>query len=188
MRKIDEIIVHCTATRSDFMSDHSTAAKVKEVTRWHLDRGFSQCGYHYLIDRDGTVAEARPVEKAGAHAKGHNAHSIGISLFGGHGGDQDDKFAENFTPEQDRALRRLIAQLRMEYPAIKTIRGHNEVSAKMCPCFHQDCAEQDNPSFFCCEGGVCRYAPCWCCRWVAVAELSNHGRTGSGGNGGSGGD
>jgi hypothetical protein len=56
-------------------------------------------------------------------------------LFGGHGGDQDDKFAENFTPEQDRALRRLIAQLRMEYPAIKTIRGHNELSPKMCPCF-----------------------------------------------------
>ena len=135
MRKINEIIVHCTATRPEWMSDNSTAAKVKEVTKWHLDRGWSDCGYHYLIDLDGTTAEARPVEKAGAHAKGHNAHSIGISLFGGHGGDQDDKFAENFTPEQDRALRRLIAQLRMEYPAIKTIRGHNEVSAKMCPCF-----------------------------------------------------
>jgi hypothetical protein len=23
----------------------------------------------------------------------------------------------------------------MEYPAIKTVRGHNEVSPKMCPCF-----------------------------------------------------
>ena len=135
MRKIDELIIHCTATRPEWMSDNSTAAKVKEVTQWHLDRGWSDCGYHYLIDRDGTVSEARPVEKAGAHAKGHNAHSIGISLFGGHGGDQDDKFEENFTPAQDRALRRLIAQLRMEYPAIKTIRGHNEVSAKMCPCF-----------------------------------------------------
>ena len=135
MRKIDELIIHCTATRAEWMSDNSTEAKVKEVTKWHLERKFSAVGYHYLIDRDGTVAEGRPVEKAGAHAKGHNAHSIGISLFGGHGGDQDDKFEENFTPEQDRALRRLIAQLRMEYPAIKTVRGHNEVSPKMCPCF-----------------------------------------------------
>ena len=135
MRKIDELIIHCTATRAEWMSDNSTAAKVKEVTKWHLERKFSNVGYHYLIDRDGTVAEGRPVEEAGAHAKGHNDHSIGISLFGGHGGDQDDKFEENFTPEQDRALRRLIAQLRMEYPAIKTVRGHNEVSAKMCPCF-----------------------------------------------------
>ena len=135
MRKIDELIIHCTATRAEWMGDNSTAAKVKEVTKWHLERKFSTVGYHYLIDRDGTVAEGRPVEKTGAHAKGHNAHSIGISLFGGHGGDQDDKFEDNFTPEQDRALRRLIAQLRMEYPAIKTVRGHNEVSPKMCPCF-----------------------------------------------------
>jgi len=135
MRKIDELIIHCTATRAEWMSDNSTVAKVKEVTKWHLDRGWSDCGYHYLIDRDGTVSEARPVDKAGAHAKGHNAHSIGISIFGGHGGDQDDKFDVHFTAEQDRALRRLIAQLRMEYPAIKTVRGHNEVSAKMCPCF-----------------------------------------------------
>ena len=68
MRKIDELIIHCTATRAEWMSDNSTAAKVKEVTKWHLDRGWSDCGYHYLIDRDGTVAEGRPVEQAGAHA------------------------------------------------------------------------------------------------------------------------
>lgn len=136
MRKIDEIIVHCTATRANWREDQSTALKVKEVRRWHVeDNKWSDIGYHYLIDRDGTIAEGRPVERAGAHARGHNAHSIGISLFGGHGGDQDDKFEEHFTPQQDRALRKLLAQLQMEYPAIKTIRGHNAVSAKMCPCF-----------------------------------------------------
>jgi len=136
MRKIDEIIVHCTATRAGWREDQSTALKVKEVRRWHVeDNKWSDIGYHYLIDRDGTIAEGRPVERAGAHAKGHNAHSIGIALFGGHGGDQDDNFEDHFTPQQDRALRKLLAQLQMEYPAIKTIRGHNAVSAKMCPCF-----------------------------------------------------
>jgi hypothetical protein len=140
MRKIDTIIVHCTATRPEWWADKSAEEKRDECKRWHTDpapqgRGWSDIGYHYLIDRDGTVTEGRPIERSGAHAKGHNKTSVGISLWGGHGGSQDDKFEENFTPEQDRALRRLIAQLRMEYPAITTIMGHNEVSPKMCPCF-----------------------------------------------------
>jgi hypothetical protein len=140
MRMLDTIIVHCTATRADWWADRRSEDKLAECRKWHTDpppngRGWSDIGYHYLIDRDGTVLEGRPIERAGAHAKGHNAHSVGISLWGGHGGTQDDKFEEHFTPEQDRALRRLIAQLRMEYPAIKSVIGHNEVSPKMCPCF-----------------------------------------------------
>lgn len=136
MRKIDEIIVHCTATRPEWWAGHTAEQKREECKRWHTEeRGWSDIGYHYLIDRDGTLTEGRPIELSGAHARGHNKHSVGISLWGGHGGDQDDLFEENFTPEQDRALRKLIAQLRMEYPAITRIRGHNEISSKMCPCF-----------------------------------------------------
>ena len=136
MRHLDTIFVHCTDTRPDWWSDRRPQDKVNEVRRWHTqDRGWSDIGYHYLIDRDGTVVEGRPIERTGAHVKGHNKTSVGISLFGGHGGSQDDKFSEHFTPEQDRALRKLIAQLRMEYPSITKVRGHNEVSPKMCPCF-----------------------------------------------------
>ena len=136
MRMINEIFVHCTATRPEWWADRRPSEKVAEVRRWHTqDRGWSDVGYHYLIDLDGTVVEGRPIEKAGAHVKGHNANSVGISLFGGHGSDQYDKFEDNFTPAQDRALRKLIAQLRMEYPSITKVRGHNEVSPKMCPGF-----------------------------------------------------
>jgi len=92
-------------------------------------------GYNFFVDRDGTVTEGRPIEVTPAAQKGHNTGSVAIALWGGHGGEQDDKFEDNFTPKQDRALRRLIAELRMEYPSITKVRGHNEVSAKMCPCF-----------------------------------------------------
>lgn len=136
MRKIDTIIVHCTATRPEWWADKTPQQKLEECRRWHVeDRKWRDIGYHYLIDRDGTISEGRPIDQAGSHAKGHNSTSVGIALWGGHGGSQDDKFEENFTPEQDRSLRKLIAQLRMEYPAISTIMGHNEVSPKMCPCF-----------------------------------------------------
>jgi hypothetical protein len=101
MRKIDEIIIHCTATRPNWWEDKTTEEKVAEVKRWHVqDNGWSDLGYHYLIDRDGTVAKGRPVEKAGAHCKGHNSTTIGVSLFGGHGSSERDTFNEHFTVEK----------------------------------------------------------------------------------------
>lgn len=135
MRHLDTIFVHCTATRAEWWAGRRSSEKAAECKRWHLDRGFTTVGYNYFVDRDGTVTEARPIEKMPAAQKGHNTGSVAIALWGGHGGDQDDKFEDNFTPEQDRALRKLIAQLRMEYPSITKVRGHNEVSAKQCPCF-----------------------------------------------------
>jgi len=135
MRKIDTIVVHCTATRPEWWASKSAEEKVREVRDWHVSgRGWSDIGYHYLIDRDGTVVQGRPIERAGAHAKGHNATSIGISLFGGHGSTRNDDFSDNFTPEQENALRALIQELEAKYPIHKII-GHNEVSAKACPGF-----------------------------------------------------
>jgi N-acetylmuramoyl-L-alanine amidase len=136
MRHLDTIFVHCTATRAEWWADRRSSEKAAECKRWHLDRGWSDVGYHYFVDRDGTVTEGRPIEVTPATQKGHNTDSVAIALWGGHGGDQDDQFEEHFTPEQDRALRKLIAQLRMEYPSITKVHGHNEVSlAKPCPCF-----------------------------------------------------
>ena len=77
MREIDKIIVHCTATPE---GRHTT---VEDVRRWHLDRGWSDIGYHFLIYLDGSLHAGRPVEKQGAHCKGHNRNSIGICYCGG---------------------------------------------------------------------------------------------------------
>ena len=135
MRKINEIIIHCTATRPDWWQNKSAQAKVKEVCRWHIDRGWSDIGYHYLIDRDGTVVTGRPLERAGAHVKGHNTGTVGVALFGGLGGSAGDSFADHFTQEQEDALRGLIADLQVEHTGIRKISGHNQYAAKACPCF-----------------------------------------------------
>ena len=135
MRHIDTIIIHCTATRPNWWEGKSAQQKTDEVRRWHVeDRGWSDIGYHYLIDRDGTVTEGRPLERTGAHAKGHNTGSVGISLFGGHGGNVSDQFEDNFTEDQNLAQRALIAKLKADHPITKII-GHNEVANKACPTF-----------------------------------------------------
>lgn len=136
MRPITGIIVHCTATRPNWMHNAKTSDKVAEVRRWHMrDRGWSDIGYHFLIDRDGTVANGRPLGKVGAHTVGHNVGTIGISLFGGWDSAATDEFSENFTPQQDAALRGLIAELRAKYGNL-ALAGHNNFASKACPGFN----------------------------------------------------
>lgn len=135
MRKINEIIIHCTATRPDWWTGTSAQVKTNEVRNWHTSKGWSDIGYHYLIDRDGTVVTGRPLDRTGAHVKGHNTGTVGISLFGGFGGSAGDSFADNFTEDQERALLDLIAKLKADYPSITKISGHNQYAAKACPCF-----------------------------------------------------
>lgn len=136
MRPLNEIIVHCSATPPDWRGTQPLNFKVAEIRRWHVeDRGWSDIGYHYIIDRDGKVADGRPLDRVGAHVQGHNTGTVGVCLLGGAGSSATDAFEDNFTPEQDRALRALIAQLQAKYPSIMKVSGHNQYAAKACPGF-----------------------------------------------------
>ena len=137
MRPIEEIIVHCSATRPEWMQGQTLWAKRQEIKRWHVEgNGWKDIGYHWLIDRDGQTVAGRPVEHVGAHVRGHNTGTIGVCLIGGHGSSEKDQFPEHFTPAQDKALRGMIAGLRKQFPAIAKVSGHNEYAAKACPGFN----------------------------------------------------
>ena len=135
MRNITGIILHCTATRAEWWAGKRTSEKVAEIKRWHVEGNkWADIGYHFLIDRDGTIAKGRDLARTGAHVAGHNTGTIGVSLFGGHGSSETDDFSENFTPAQDKALRGLIADLRGRFGSVP-VTGHNEYAAKACPGF-----------------------------------------------------
>ncbi len=136
MRPIRGIIVHCSATRPNWMAKSRTSAKVAEIRRWHVqDRGWSDIGYHYLIDRDGTLATGRPLERVGSHTIGHNTGTVGVCLLGGWDSASTDEFHENFTEAQDAALRKLISDLRGRFGNL-TLAGHNNFASKACPGFN----------------------------------------------------
>ncbi len=128
MRKINEIIVHCTATPEG--KDFSVA----DIDRWHRARGFDGIGYHYVVCRDGSVHKGRDVAKRGAHCKGHNAGSIGVCYVGGMTADGKTP-KDTRTEAQRAALRDLVEWLRREHPGA-SVHGHNEYSSKACPCFN----------------------------------------------------
>lgn len=134
-RNVTDLIVHCTATAPNWRAGESLASKIDEVRRWHVeDNGWRDIGYHFLIDRDGNVGAGRPLDQVGAHCRGHNRGSIGVSLLGGHGGETHDAFDQSFTAAQDAALRRLIGNLQEANGPLR-LSGHNEYAAKACPCF-----------------------------------------------------
>lgn len=132
---VSEIIVHCSATRPDWMEGRPIQEKRAEIRRWHLANGWSDIGYHWLIDRDGKVANGRAEAVVGAHVAGHNTGTIGICLIGGHGSSAEDRFTQNFTSAQDLTLRQLIQSIGMR-TQVRKISGHNEYAAKACPGFH----------------------------------------------------
>ncbi|MDO4320648.1 MAG: N-acetylmuramoyl-L-alanine amidase [Bacteroidales bacterium] len=126
MRKINEIIVHCTATPA------GREVTVQDIDRWHRTRGFRCIGYHYLVRLDGSVEDGRDIRLSGAHCYGHNLHSIGVAYVGGI--DADGQPADTRTPRQRHALRQLLADLKGIYPAAH-IRSHRDFANKACPCF-----------------------------------------------------
>ena len=135
MRKFDTIVVHC----SD--SEWGDAA---EIRRWHLERGFSDIGYHFVVlngfrehadwvkkardfKTDGLRELGRPLYLPGAHVAGHNATTVGVCLIG----------TTNFTGTQLQTLQRLVFDLRARYGDLE-VKGHCEYDSaisqgKTCP-------------------------------------------------------
>lgn len=141
-RRIDMIVVHCTAT------PEGRDMTVEEIRRIHMrDNGWSDIGYHYVIYRDGTIHGGRPVDLIGAHASGYNAHSIGVVYVGGLTA-EGSMPKDTRTTAQRKSLQELLKALCKLYPKAKIV-GHRELSKdrngdgqitpdewqKQCPCF-----------------------------------------------------
>lgn len=124
-RDIKKIIVHHTAAD---VPDPQFAA----VNEWHKARNFPlsslgfYVGYHYLIEKDGTVTQARDEDEIGAHDQGENFDSIGVALVGNF--DKTDP-----TPEQEETLGKILVRMLDEYGlTIWDIEPHRKNDATSC--------------------------------------------------------
>ena len=142
-RRIDEIIVHCTASRE------GQAMTVEQIRQDHIKNNhWSDIGYQYVVYLDGTVHLGRDVDISGAHADGHNSHSIGVVYVGGVENRpgvayKNLKAKDTRTEAQKATLMALLMDLRKLYPKARII-GHRDVDrkGKACPSF--DAKEEYN--------------------------------------------
>ena len=76
----NEVIIHCSDSDS---SSYGASA----IHRDHLKRDnetWAGCGYHFVIESDGTLVNCRPIEYVGSHCaeQGKNYTTIGICVCG----------------------------------------------------------------------------------------------------------
>jgi hypothetical protein len=106
--------------------------------RYHvLTNGWSQMGYHYVINRDGTIEWCADWTDVTPHVGNYNKHYLGICFVG------DFRYQEP-TEEQYKAFYELIPFLRKQTKLplpVTCILGHQELPAygwKQCPALDMD--------------------------------------------------
>ena len=135
-RRIDTLVLHCAATVNTIDYD------AYDIDKWHLNRGWSGIGYHYVVLLDGTVQKGRWVDYIGAHVKGHNRHTIGICYIGGLGEDRRPAYDQMTAPQEEsviKLIQKMLDGYRLD-PNHGGLLGHNEFPGvmKSCPCMHMD--------------------------------------------------
>jgi N-acetylmuramoyl-L-alanine amidase len=128
--RTDFIVIHCSATDDDI------DIGVAEIRRWHVERGFADIGYHFVIRRDGRIEKGRDIGVTGAHVEGWNSRSVGVCMVGGVEADDMNRARDNFTEAQWASLLILVKTLMEKYPTAKVL-GHRDFPkvAKACPSF-----------------------------------------------------
>ena len=135
MRRIDYIVLHCTAgTAQQKTSDI--------IAYWKQKLGWTKYGYHWLVNGDGTREHLTPDEQISNGVKGHNTNAIHLCYKGGWNG------TDTRTLLQKQTLLQLVQEYKHKYPAAKIV-GHRDLSpdlngdgkitpnewVKLCPCF-----------------------------------------------------
>lgn len=149
MRKINRIVVHCSASNQKLSSADIVAYHLRPVAKG--GRGWKRPGYHYVVAADGNVTNTLDVAFVSNGAKGYNSDSIHVCYIGGI--DRNGKAVDNRTDCQKSALLTLLAELKRRFSNVPVV-GHRDLSKdtngngkidlweriKDCPCF--DAAEE----------------------------------------------
>lgn len=124
--KVDGIVVHHAAS--------APGARMEDLRRYHVETlGWKDIGYHYVIERDGTLRVGRPAHQVGAHVAQFNrniwkrTYLLGICLMGNCEKDLP-------TPQQINTLVQLLAILCKRHSlTTKQVKGHRDLLPTRCP-------------------------------------------------------
>jgi len=97
------------------------------IRKGHVDRGYGDVGYHFVIDASGRAWEGRSLGYEGAHVSGGNRSNIGVMLLG------------NFEQQEPSAAQRhatgvLVDALSDRYTVKRhRVYGHRDLGPSVCP-------------------------------------------------------
>ena len=110
------VVIHHTAT------PNGKEYSLERCNQDHRARGFTSCGYGFLIGPDGVLVRSRGFREVGAHARGYNSQFLGIAVVG-------HSIANR---SQFKTLQRFIKKLRRRDREMLVI-CHKDVGRTLCP-------------------------------------------------------
>lgn len=116
-KKTTHIVLHHSASKEAYAS---------LVHQWHIGRGWSGIGYHFIVRKNGTIERGRPIDTVGAHCSNHNSYTIGICFEG-------NFQEEQMSNIQIQAGRELIAYVQALYGGNLKVVRHRDLMATACP-------------------------------------------------------
>lgn len=109
---------------------HHAEAKnctIEQIHQLHLSNGWSGCGYHFLVRKDGTIYRGRPENCIGAHTSNHNTGSLGICFEGAFNN-------ETMSEAQIKSGQELVTYLCDKYNLLKAnVYKHKDFNSTDCP-------------------------------------------------------
>lgn len=105
----------------------ASICSIEDIHQWHLNNGWSGCGYHFLVRKDGSIYRGRPENCLGSHTASNNTGSLGICFEG--------KYNTETMPEaQLKAGQELIVYLCDKYKiSKKEVYKHKDFNSTDCP-------------------------------------------------------
>jgi len=108
-------------------SRRQVAQRIELIRASHVDRGWGDIGYHYIVDPLGQVWEGRPIYFQGAHVHDHNERNLGVLALGNFETQQP-------TLAQVRTVARFVAeQMRRHRVSLSQVHTHRELTPTICP-------------------------------------------------------
>ena len=104
-------------------------AAVKSIQEFHQDgRGWSDIGYHFLVDMGGNIYQGRPETVLGAHVGGANTGNIGVCILGCyHPPETSISCYDEMTYSSEQSLIQLYAWISDTYGVEpKLLKGHRD--------------------------------------------------------------
>ena len=126
--RVERIVVHHSAS-------HPGSTTAELIRAWHKDRGWSDIGYHFVIEVDGVVKLGRPISQIGAHVANHNTGSVGICVTG-----DNTVEGREWSSVQRARLIEVVRALHVLYGRIPVLR-HSDLADTLCPGLSQQAWE-----------------------------------------------
>ena len=115
---IQTVVVHHSGVEGQTAWDYAS---------YHVNsKTWPGIGYHYVIEKDGSVLQTNPLTNVSYHVAAHNSYTIGISLSGNFNQTQPTK-------AQLSSLKKLLSHLSSLLPRDFNVVGHRDLGNTTCP-------------------------------------------------------